>query len=434
VTAAGGGGGVAPRRRAGLPDWLVIARREFLERVRTPWFIVVTLLGPVMMIGVMVLPVVLATTGDTSATVEIVDRSGKLGPAIVAELGKGRDPWKATVVPAETDERALLGRIASGAIDGFLSIPAGAPAATALIDYQGENATSQQAMVRLFTAVIGAVQKVRGAEAGVPQATLDAVLAPVLIDPRHTTGEGPGSSGQALLIVSYAVLFVLYMAIVLYASNVMRSVVQEKTNRVVEIMAAAAKPRALMVGKIVGVGSVGLLQLGLWVLMAVVTMTYRGTILGVFGLAASGWSVPTMAPLDVVVILAYFLLGYFLYASIFASIGAMVSSDQEAQQAQTPVVMLLVIPMLSMSVVSGHPRGTAAEVMTQIPLSSPVLMPMRWMLGGASVASLVVSLALLVVTTALVAVLAGRIYRTGILMLGKRPSLRELWRWLRYPG
>lgn len=423
---------IAARRRAGRPDWLVIARREFIERVRTPWFIVVTLLGPILMIGMMVLPVILATSLDDSAKVQIVDRSGKLGEPIGQALQVMH--WKAEVVPTDTSEATLLGRIADGTIEGFLTIPADGLQLGAKLDYQGDNATSQKAMITLYTAVTTAVQTVRAVDAGLPPDKLAAVLGPINLDVRHTTGEGPGTSGAALLIISYAVLIVLYMAIVLYASNVMRSVVQEKTNRVVEIMAAAAKPRALMVGKILGVGSVGLVQLGLWVAMAVVTMTYRSTILGVFGVSASDWSVPPLAALDVVVILAYFLLGYFLYASLFASIGAMVSSDQEAQQAQTPVVMMLVIPMASMSVVSSHPRGLAAEIFTMIPLSSPVLMPMRWMLGGASITSLLVSLALLTLATALIAVLAGRIYRTGILMLGKRPSLRELWRWLRYTG
>ncbi len=423
---------IAARKRAGLPDWLVIARREFLERVRTPWFVIVTLLGPIMMIGVMVLPVILATSMDERSKVQIVDASGKLGGPIGEELAKLG--WASEVVPTDTREGVLLDRIADGTIDGFLTIPADGLAPGATIDYQGENATSQIGMLTLYQAVTTAVQTVRAVEAGLPRAKLEAVLAPVYVSSRHTTGESPGASGKSLLIVSYAVLFVLYMAIVLYATNVMRSVVQEKTNRVVEIMAAAAKPGALMVGKILGVGTVGLVQLGLWVLMAVITMTYRGTILGSFGLDAGGWSVPPLMALDVVVILAYFLLGYFLYSSIFAAIGAMVSSDQEAQQAQAPVVMLLVIPMVSMSAVSSHPRGTAAEVLTQIPLSSPVLMPMRWMLGGATTASLAVSLAILIVSTAIIALLAGRIYRTGILMLGKRPSLRELWRWLRYPG
>jgi ABC-2 type transport system permease protein len=146
-------------------------------------------------------------------------------------------------------------------------------------------------------------------------------------------------------------MFVIYMAIVLYAVNVMRSVVQEKTNRVVEIMVAAAKPRALMLGKILGVGAVGLLQIAAWAAMAVVTVTYRDEILGLFGVeGAGGWSLPALGGDAIAVILAYFLLGYFFYASIYAAIGAMVSSDQEAQQAQTPVILLLVVPMMCIQV------------------------------------------------------------------------------------
>lgn len=422
---------IAPRQRAGRPDWVVIARREFLERVRSTWFVVVTLLGPILMIGMMVLPVVLATS-EVRSKIEIVDHSGRLGEPVVAQLARLK--WEGTVVPPDTTEATLLSRVASGRIDGFLTIPADGLRPFAAVDYQGDNGTSQVARLILAHAVTTAAQRVRALDAGLPADKLDSVLAPVLINPRHTTGETSGSSGVALLVLSYAVLIVLYMAIVLYATNVLRSVVQEKTNRVVEIMAAAAKPRALMIGKILGVGSVGLLQLAIWIVMAVVTMAYRGSILGVFGVGAGNWEMPPLHVLDVVVILGYFVLGYFLYASIFAAIGAMVSSDQEAQQAQTPIVMLLIIPMASVSVVSGQPRGAAAEILTQIPLSSPLLMPMRWLLGGASTASLAVSLATLTVTTVLFALLAGRIYRTGILMLGKRPGLRELWRWLRHPG
>lgn len=423
---------IAARKRAGQPDWLVIARREFVERVRTKWFIVVTLLGPILMVGMMVLPVVLASRLE-GARIQIVDGTGKLGEPIGGGLaGIG---WKAEVVPPDTSEAVLLDRIADGTIDGFLTIPADGLSPGVRIDYQGDNGSSRMTELILQQTVTVAVQSVRALEAGLPRDKLASVLMPANVRARHTTGEGPGQSGQALLIVSYAVLFVLYMAIMLYATNVMRSVVQEKTNRIVEIMAAAAKPRALMVGKILGVGSVGLVQLGLWVVMAVVIMAYRGTILGAFGIDnAGGWTVPPLAAIDFVVILGYFLLGYFLYSSMFAAIGAMVSSEQEAAQAQAPVVMLLVIPMVSMSLVSNQPRGPAAEWLTTIPVTSPLLMPMRWLLGGATYGELAISTAILVVTTALVAMLAGRIYRTGILMIGKRPSLGELWRWLRYPG
>jgi len=420
---------IAPRKRAGLPDWLVIARRELLERVRTPWFVIVTVLGPILMIAVIVVPAVLARTVDNTARLQVVDHSGRLGEPLAATLRAVG--WRVEVVPDHTAEAVLLGRIRDDKIDGFLTIPATLPAAGKVV-YQGDNATNALAMQVLYQAVSTSVQSLRGLDASVPPATLAAVLAPVGFDARHTTGEAGGSSGTAAFIVGYAVMFVLYMAIVLYAANVLRSVVQEKTNRVVEIMVAAAKPRALMLGKILGVGGVGLLQLAIWAGMAVVTVTYRGAILGVFGVEAGGWSVPPLTAVDVVVVLAYFLLGYFFYAAIYAAIGAMVSSEQEAQQAQTPVIMLLIIPVASVQLVANDPRGPAAEVLTQIPFSAPVLMPMRWLLGGATPAHLLISLAILALSTWVVARLAARIYRTGILMYGKRPSLRELARWLRY--
>jgi ABC-2 type transport system permease protein len=215
--------------------------------------------------------------------------------------------------------------------------------------------------------------------------------------------------------------------------NVMRSVVQEKTSRVVELMVAAAKPRALMAGKIIGVGAVGLLQLAIWLGMAYLTIQYREHVLGVFGVEGSGgFAIPPLRPSEIAIALAYFLFGYFFYAALYAAVGAMVSSEQEAQQAQTPVILLLIIPMTCMQLVANDPRGSTAELMTMLPFSSPILMPMRYLLGGASVLQLVLSLAILIASTAIVVAIAARIYRVGILMYGKRPSLRELARWLRY--
>lgn len=419
----------AAPRRAGLPAWMVIARRELIERVRTPWFVIVTILGPVLMIASVVVPALLASNVDTSARIAIVDHSKIVGPALVSKLAAVQ--WKAELVPTETTEAELLHRVRDDRIDGFLVIPAQAPRGGAVI-YQGDNATNDRSMRMLGALVMQTELELRGLADGLSPARIDALLAPVDFQPRHTTGEAGGSSGVAALIVGYAVMFVLYIAIVLYAVNVLRSVVQEKTNRVVEIMIAAAKPRALMLGKILGVGAVGLLQISLWTAMAVVTMTFRGSILGVFGVEAAGWSVPPLAAVDIVVVLLYFLLGYFFYASIYAAVGAMVSSEQEAQQVQAPIAMLLVIPVVCVRLVSSNPRGGTAQLLTLIPFSSPVLMPMRWLLGGATLGDLLASLAILVVSTLIAARVAAKIYRVGILMYGKRPSLRELLRWLRY--
>jgi ABC-2 type transport system permease protein len=421
---------IAPRKRAGLPDWMVIARRELLERLRTPWFIVVTLLGPVLMIALIVVPVVLGRVGDATARIELLDKSdGRLGTAIRDALRA--EGWRAELVPTDTAERALLDRIADDRIDGFLTIPKDAPGA-GLYLYQGDNATAEQTMRVLRRTVVDTVRTFRGRALGLSPEQITAMMAPVDVAPVHTTGEAAGSSGIAAFFVGYIVMFVLYLSIVLYAVNVMRSVVQEKTNRVVEIMVAAAKPRALMFGKVLGVGTVGLIQITIWAVMGALTISYRGALLGQFGVDAGDWNIPPLDAIDVLVIVANFLLGYFFYASVFAAIGAMVSSEQEAQQAQTPVVMLLIIPMLCVQLVANDPRGFVAELLTQIPFSSAILMPMRWSLGGASVTSLLVSMGILAVSTWLVSRLAARIYRVGILMYGKRPSLRELLRWLRY--
>ena len=144
-------------------------------------------------------------------------------------------------------------------------------------------------------------------------------------------------------------------------------------------------------------------------------------------------TVPPLDVADVVVILAYFALGYFFYAAMYAAVGAMVNSDQEAQQLQTPIMLLLVMPALCIQLVANAPRGVVAQTLTQIPFTSAMLMPMRYLLGGATWLEVAVSLAILLVSNALAVAVAGRIYRIGILMYGKRPSLREVARWLRYP-
>ena len=418
--------------RRGQPDWLVIARRELFERIRTKWFAIITAIGPLALIALMVTPVLLARA-SASAKVVIVDHTGKLGEPVAAALRSKDVGWQAKVAPADTPVATLLGEIRDKQINGFLTIPADALTADRpRVTYQGDNATSQMVVVTLMQTMTTVVQGARGVVAGLDQAQLKQILVPVAVDARHTTGEAAGTSGTALFILGYAVMFILYLAIILYAVNVLRSVVQEKTNRVVELMVAAARPRALMIGKILGVGAAGLIQITLWIVMAVLMITYREPLLGLFGVSGGGFTLPPLTIGDGAIIVSYFFLGYFFYAALYAAIGAMVSSEQEAQQAQMPVTLLLIIPMISMQVVANDPRGAGAEALTQIPFSSPILMPMRWLLGGASTADALIPLGILALSTYLVTLLSARIFRVGILMYGKRPSLREIVRWLRY--
>ena len=196
---------------------------------------------------------------------------------------------------------------------------------------------------------------------------------------------------------------------------------------------SAVKPRSLMLGKIIGVGSVGLAQLSLWAVMALVLINFREPILGVFGISGAGaFGLPPLGIADLLVILAYFLLGFFLYSSVYAAIGAMVSSEQEATQLQMPVILLLVVPVMCVQIVANDPRGGISSALTQFPFSSPVLMPMRYLLDGASAAEVALSMGILVLTIAGCVLAAAKIYRLGILLTGKRPNLKTIWRWLRY--
>lgn len=420
-----------------MPQWLVVARREFLERVRTMWFVIVTLLGPLGMVGILVIPAYLGVkSAEKGVHIQIVDHTDRgLGQVIAAvdDNPVAADyNFRIDEVPAQTTEAELLARIRREQIDGFLILPADVMTGGEVL-YKGDNATNFGVVRGLHELVNYVVRGARARDLGIDPATAAALMEGVSFDSVHTTGEAEATSGEASFFVGYTVMFILYMAILLYAVNVLRSVVQEKTSRVVEIMVSAVKPRSMMFGKILGVGGVGLFQLCIWAIMALLIIRHREVVLGLFGVEGAGaFNLPSIDGIAIVLVLAYFLLGYFFYAALYAAIGAMVNSDQEAQQMQTPVVILLIIPVLCVQIVANDPRGAIAEALTLIPFSSPVLMPMRYLLGGASGLDVILSLAVLIASIAGAVFVAARVYRVGILMYGKRPSLRELWRWIRY--
>jgi ABC-2 type transport system permease protein len=413
--------------------WIAVARREFIERVRSKWFVIVTLLGPVFMLGMTLLPALVAHQDAKKKTrVGLVVHGDAAFGATIGEGLRAADPLlELEPVPATTGEDALLGRIRARSLDGWLDVPADVLTGGKAV-YRGANATNFSAMARLQGGLQQAAIRARAGAMGLPDDRLVELLRPVAFTADHTTGERKGTSGVASFLLGYVVMFVLYMAILLYAINVMRSVIQEKTSRVIEVLVSTLRPSALMAGKIAGVGSVGLVQLTAWAAMAAVIARFRGSLLSAFGVGGGAVALPAVGAGTVLLLLAYFLLGYFLYAAMYAAVGAMCSSEQEAQQAQAPIVMLIVIPILFVQLVANDPRGPAAVILTLIPFSSPVLMPMRFLLGGATPSEVLLSLGLLAATILVITWLAARIYRIGILMYGKRPTLRELARWIHH--
>ncbi len=412
---------------------LVVARREFLERVRTKWFAIVTILGPIGMIAAIVIPVYLALqSAEEGFHVQLVDKSGRdIGSQMNIEVDARGVKFKMENVPSDTTREVLEKRIADEEIDGYLEIPSDVLSG-GTVWYRGDNTANPMVTKGLSRIVDYAVFRTRGTDMGLDEAEIATLFVGTEFKTKQTTGDGGSASGTASFIVGYAVMFLLYMSIILYATAVLRSVILEKNNRVVEIIVSSIKPMPLMLGKVVGVGCVGLFQLLLWGLMAGLIITFREEVLGLFGLPGAGqFELPALGIGAIAVIIAYFLMGFFFYAALYAAIGAMVNSEQEAQQAQAPVMLLLMIPVLCVQIVAGDPRGGVAELLTMIPFSSPILMPMRYVLGATSVGEILVSLAILAVSLMGAIFVAAKVYRVGILSYGKKPSLSEVWRWIR---
>jgi ABC-2 type transport system permease protein len=411
-----------------LRNTLVIARREFLERVQSKWFVAITLLMPIVMVAVVLVPALLIGRGE-GAKVEIVDKSGKIAQPLSQGLVVAK--WKPMIIAPDTPDQVEMDRIRDKKINGFITIPADALDDGKIL-YRGDNGSSQIVAGTLHQLVSSIVQLERGKRAGIEGDILAKLVRPPAFEALQTDGKSEATSGEAAFLIGYALAYILLMVIMVYGVAVMQSIVQEKSSRVMELMVATVKPRSLMAGKILGTGAAGLVQVAVWLTMAALTLAYRDQILGLFGASGGGGSLPSLTLGEVVVALVFFVPGYFFYAALYAAVGAMVSSVQDTQQVQMPVTMLIFIGIVSVTSVSGDPRGVTAAVMTTLPFWSAILMPMRFLLGGASVGEVVISLAVLVVSTVLVARAAAKIYRVGVLMYGKRPSFQELLRWLRY--
>jgi ABC-2 type transport system permease protein len=261
-----------------MRETFVIAKREFLERVRTKWFVAMTILGPILMVALILIPALLAGRGAEGARVDIIDQTGKLGPALVAGFANDDQHWKATVIdPGATDDQELA-RVRTKQINGFIRIPADG-LGKGTITYRGDNATNQSVGFALHTIITSVVFAERGAERGLTPQQLQQMLTPPTVQAFHTTGATAGESGGGTFLIGYIIAFILYMVITLYGINVMRSVVTEKSSRVVELMVAATKPRSMMSGKILGVGGVGLAQVAVWFLFGGIALAYRVEIL-----------------------------------------------------------------------------------------------------------------------------------------------------------
>jgi ABC-2 type transport system permease protein len=413
--------------------WAVV-RREFIERVRTKWFWISAILGPVLFAGIIVFQIMQSLGGAVRNIAVLDSTTTTLGAQVVDQFSLSK-LIRATRVPASPHAVDSLTRLVeSKELNGFL-IVSGALTETGKAEYRASN-LSLQTIEELQRALSRLVVKVRLQDKGVnPEVVEWAQRLGITLDQKkiargQTTTESAGQS----FILAYIMAILLFMAILLYGVNVMSSVLEEKTTRIIEVLVSSLRPFQLMLGKVTGAGAVSFFQFVIWGVSARLLIGMRAPIarmLGANPADAQAIQLPKVPFPTLVVFMAFFLGGFLLYSAMFAAVGAMSSNEQEARQAQQPVTYLLMIAYLSIIGLTNDPSSTFARTLSLIPFTSPIATPVRWTAGSMGTGELVASLVLLAIGIVGVTWVAARIYRVGILMTGKRPNLKELMRWVR---
>ena len=404
--------------------WL-IARREYLERVRTKGFMIATILIPLLMGGGITVSILIAKHTKSSSHIVIVTPDMQLGSDLQTQLQRDTDNGMQVHLispPSENTRPSLDRSIKSKDIDGYIWL-------TPVKDLRPQISYKQGSSADMATrdAVRDSLGKVltreRLVQQGMSTADVDAMMKPVEMN----TSDTEQDNTTANFAGAYVLFFLMYLVIMLYGMNVARSIIEEKTSRVFEVMLATVKPAEMMAGKVIGVGSVGLTQVSIWMLAAVVL-----TATPLMSHFLGGGTHITLSAQQVGFFIVYFLLGYLLYSSMAAALGAMTNSEQELQQLNMFLVMPLAFCMITLPLVLNSPASVYARILSFVPFCTPLLMYMRISVSPVPWYEIGGSIVLMLVTIYAVLWVSSRIYRVGILMYGKRPTLPEITRWLKY--
>jgi ABC-2 type transport system permease protein len=434
---------------------LSVIKREYIQIVRTKAFIIGTVLGPVMMAAFIVVPVIMSTVSvDKQETIGVIDLSQEVFSDLDKRLDQKRyrldDGFRRYVLnkidlfPASSiDElkKELNAKVLNRELSAYILIPEDVleieETGTAVkkeetrerdIEYVSRHTTDYQELGELNEVLNGVIIEKRLREEGLDPQKISQYIKRVSLTPIKVTKKGEEKDTMGTFLISYFLAIILYAAIFIYGSIIMRGVIEEKSSRVVEVVLSSLRPFQLMLGKILGIGAVGLTQFSIWAIFGFAATRYSKSIIPV-GADFNMVSIPTYVFIYFVV---FFILGFFLYATFWAAVGSLVNSEKEAQQFVMPISMFLILPMMLLIFVIRSPDSTLSVFLSMFPLFAPILMMLRisvllpsfFQIGGAIV--------LLMLTVILMSWLAAKIFRVGILMYGKPPKFAEILRWIRY--
>ncbi|HUF12962.1 MAG TPA: ABC transporter permease [Longimicrobiales bacterium] len=425
--------------------WAVF-KREFSEQVRTKMFIIGTLFGPVMIVAIMFLPLLfLRAGGGSERDVVIVDATHTgLGDEVATALALpmlaggqggpvGPGVYHTDVIDIDATEweatrESLNQRLEAEEIDGYLYLPPRVEDDAEAL-YVGKTiGIATESEIR--RAVQTPIQARRLDEAGISQEIVSEAMRPVSVAARKHGKEGDAANPESLFIFAQLIAFSIYLVVILYGQAVLRGVLEEKRDRIVEVVLSSVRASMLMFGKIMGIGAAGLLQMAIWTLFGAVAMTWGVDFLRERGQQVTD-VVPDLGPMVAVAFLIFFFGGFLVYSALFAAVGAIATTDQEAQQLSFVPMLPLMIGFFMMFAGLTDPENSVFRMGSMVPLTSPMVMPVRVAMTDVPMGEFTLSVALLIVTVGAATWAAAKIYSIGILSTGKKPTMAEVWRWLR---
>jgi len=412
--------------------WLII-KREYLVRVRKKSFIIMTILGPMLMAALLIVPTFLATQTKENRIIALNED---------ANFNLEDSEFIHFTTPPTSEAEILKTDFSESLFYALLHI-------------EGENFTlysNQQISLSVSKSIERQLEQIIEHEKlklfGIDLQILENASTEINITTKIISEDGNTSNSQAEASMGIGFIsgILIYIFIFMYGTMVMRGVIEEKTSRIVEVIISSVKPFQLMMGKILGVALVGLTQFILWILLTVIISTLAELFFLDLNVMATEMNSSDqsmiLAQVDeltgginllqiFLAFIFYFLAGYLMYSALFAAVGSAVDAEADTQQFVLPITIPLILSFLLITPIMENPDGTLAFWMSMIPFTSPVIMMVRLPFGVANwelALSIVILIAAFIGTTWF----AGRIYRTGILMYGKKVSYKELWRWLKY--
>jgi ABC-2 type transport system permease protein len=404
--------------------WL-ITKREYLERVRTKGFLLTTILIPLLMGALTFGAGYFATQTKTTSHIAIVTSDPTFGADLKQQLESGKESHM--TVDLATPSASTRARLDAdlhnhdSSLAGYLWVLQPARVGERpTFSYTARSVGDIATKGAIESAVSSVLMREQLAARGISTNDVTQLTTPVTLD-TSASGNTVAAFGAA-----YVFFLLMYMVIMLYGMNTARSIIEEKTSRVFEVLLATIKPDELLAGKIIGVGAVGLTQICIWMVTALALLSTHMA----GSLVAGGHTLVTPAQAGFFIL--YFIFGFLIYSSIAAALGAMTNSEQELQQLNMFLVMPLALCMVLLYAVVRAPDSALSRIASLIPFCSPLLMNLRISLTQVPASEIILSIVLMSATILAILWVSARIYRVGILMYGKKPNLPEIMRWLKY--